>query len=1444
MAIGFGSQAQAQAAPQTLPGYHTIVAGSGAQYTPVTLLNGPATGGAPVHGLAPGDGSSATASGVQLNGPNALVLDSLGNLYIVDSSGPVRKVDTNGNITTFAAGLNLEGGKNKNPYPCAAASAIATAKTPNIYPIYGDGCPANEAYLGGAGGIAIDPTSGDIYISESSGYRIRKISHLTYIMTTVAGTGTKGGANGDLDTCAAPATCSGTVGTVSGSRGLAVDKHGNLYIADTTNSAIRLANFSTGQLTTVVNTAEVLATAATCTTNATATTAGAAVTGAIQSLVFDNADNLYFSDATCNVVYKVAEDPATHMVDPGSTISVVLGSGLSTPSQSVFTTVPGTQVNLIPAGLQVDPLGNLYVGESTGTHVWFWDAATGNMHTVFGGSASPGSCYGQPGSGTAPYNGCDGQDSSPATTKGLPGLALDPWGNLYVADTAGFYVHKLALGTNAPAATVPSGFGNVLVHFGAGDSAGSVNLAAAPDFTFSPLSCTSNSDTTLDCPYLVTSASSSTSLYEGAVVTSGKGLSVNVPLSTQPYPTCQAATAVSKSVLNQGTPAAVTLSLQPGAACAGYEAPAVAPHSYSFTVVSNPSHGTLSGTAPNLTYTPTGGYSGRDSFTYSVTDNSTFAGATVPYDTTSSSPQSIVLETPTPLVGAVGTITLQPYSAPVATPQPVSVTYSISQNITLAGTDSNNATLSFAIATQPAHGSLSGSAPNLVYTPNSTYFGADSFTFTVNDGVSTSAPGTVAITVNPPAPTPTNPSVSVNYQTPTAVTLGATGQGTITYAVLTQPTHGTLSGTAPNLTYTPTGTYVGTDSFTYSASNAGGLATGTVSITVQPAPVIPVAQNSSAIVAFNTATPITAVAGGGNGHPLTYSVVTGPAHGTLGAFTGAVAIYTPTTGYVGQDSFTFKVTDGTSTSTAATVSITVNQAVPVANNQSVTTAFATPVAITLVATGPPTITYSVVTAPANGTLSGTAPNLTYTPGSNFAGADSFTFKANNGGDSNIATVSISVTAPPVPAANAQSVNVNYQTATAVTLTATGLGTLTYTVTIPPAHGTLSGTAPNLTYTPASGYSGSDSFSFTAKNPGGTSPAAVVSLIVLPLPPVAQAQTVTDTYNGALPITLVATGNGTLTYSVSTAPTHGNVVINGAIATYTPNANYVGADSFNFTANNGSVSNAAKVTITVLPAPPVAANQTVSGIAFNTSKAITLSAVGSAPLTYAIVTQPANGTVTLSGATATYAPATNFAGNDSFTFTATNAGGASNVATISLTVVGGFNWSTPSGGSMSATVTNGQTATYNLQIAGWTGAAGVPVSFACTGAPMICNVTPNPATLSGTTAVPVVVTINTLTTTPVPMGVFWGMGSGMNRPWLLLLNLAWLALIVPQARKRRWISRIVVAIAAIAIVASVSGCGGNIPENAFGTPAGAYTFSVTASAPGAASTSQAITLNVN
>jgi hypothetical protein len=84
---------------------------------------------------------------------------------------------------------------------------------------------------------------------------------------------------------------------------------------------------------------------------------------------------------------------------------------------------------------------------------------------------------------------------------------------------------------------------------------------------------------------------------------------------------------------------------------------------------------------------------------------------------------------------------------------------------------------------------------------------------------------------------------------------------------------------------------------------------------------------------------------------------------------------------------------------------------PMAYDQSVNTDEDTPVAITLAASDGDNdpLTYSIVSLPGNGTLTGSPPNVTYTPNPNYSGGDSFTFKANDGqGDSNIATVSIAI----------------------------------------------------------------------------------------------------------------------------------------------------------------------------------------------------------------------------------------------------------------------------------------------------------------------------------------------------------------------------------------------------------------------------------------------------
>src|SRR5207247_664567 len=145
------------------------------------------------------------------------------------------------------------------------------------------------------------------------------------------------------------------------------------------------------------------------------------------------------------------------------------------------------------------------------------------------------------------------------------------------------------------------------------------------------------------------------------------------------------------------------------------------------------------------------------------------------------------------------------------------------------------------------------------------------------------------------------------------------------------------------------------------------------------------------------------------------------------------------------------------------------------------------------------LTYAIVAGPMHGSLSGTAPNVTYLSAANYNGPDSFTFKANDGtADSNIATVTISVTAVnDAPVASDQAVTTDEDTAKAITLSATDTeaSSLTYAIVASPTHGSLTGTAPNVTYTPAANYNGSDSFTFKVNDGTVDSNVATVNINV-------------------------------------------------------------------------------------------------------------------------------------------------------------------------------------------------------------------------------------------------------------------------------------------------------------------------------------------------------------
>jgi len=264
----------------------------------------------------------------------------------------------------------------------------------------------------------------------------------------------------------------------------------------------------------------------------------------------------------------------------------------------------------------------------------------------------------------------------------------------------------------------------------------------------------------------------------------------------------------------------------------------------------------------------------------------------------------------------------------------------------------------------------------------------------------------------------------------------------------------------------------------------------------------PVANGQSVALDEDTSLAITLTGTDPEGSSLSYNIVSAPQHGTLSGNVPTLT-YTPSLNFNGSDSFTFKVNDGSLDSVPAAVSITVNPVndVPLAQPVNATTDEDVPVAVILSGSDVDgdQLTYHLASSPSHGALSGSAPNLIYTPAVNFNGSDGFTYFVSDG-IANSATASVTVTVNSVndvPVAYPQSLETQLNTPLAITLVGWDVETanLSFNITSQPSHGSLSGSAPQLTYTPTSGYTGSDSFAFTVSDGTATSAPATISIIV-------------------------------------------------------------------------------------------------------------------------------------------------------------------------------------------------------------------------------------------------------------------------------------------------------------------------------------------------------------
>ena len=347
-------------------------------------------------------------------------------------------------------------------------------------------------------------------------------------------------------------------------------------------------------------------------------------------------------------------------------------------------------------------------------------------------------------------------------------------------------------------------------------------------------------------------------------------------------------------------------------------------------------------------------------------------------------------------------------------------------------TDMERDRLTATLVSGPAHGSLELKGDgSFVYTPADGYFGNDSFTYRASDGAGTSNVATVNLTVasRPPVGAPDSYSMTEDATLEIPALQGVLRNDTdpdgqpLSAVVAEGPRNGQLTLNADgSFRYVPRANFFGTDSFTYRASDGAAIsAATTVTITVSAiADDAPRATNDGFSIPEDQTLTVTASGSvlkndtDPDGDSLTAVLVTGPANGELTFQSNGTFVYKPKPNFFGTDSFTYRAGDGTNTSEAATVTVTVSAVndAPVITDDSYIVAgtLTVPAAQGLLRNDldidNAALTVQLVDGPQHGQVTVNPDgSFTYLPGPTFVFADSFTYRTSDGSaQSNVATV--------------------------------------------------------------------------------------------------------------------------------------------------------------------------------------------------------------------------------------------------------------------------------------------------------------------------------------------------------------------------------------------------------------------------------------------------------
>jgi len=717
-----------------------------------------------------------------------------------------------------------------------------------------------------------------------------------------------------------------------------------------------------------------------------------------------------------------------------------------------------------------------------------------------------------------------------------------------------------------------------------------------------------------------------------------------------------------------------------------------------------PANGTVTFTATGAIYTPNAGFSGTDSFTYTICDGN---GGTDTAVVTVTVPQPVNCDNTQALC-------LPPYGVGTV---PTEICVDFCGN----GMGITDLSSTFTCGLEHVNGSC------FTFVPLPGFEGANQIVVTgcnnagqceeviVNINVTDNCNTTQPPANNPPVANNDNASTAQN----TPVNISFAGNDSdpdgdnITLCNVAgdlSPSNGTVSASATGFVYTPNAGFSGTDSFTYTICDGnGGTDQATVTVTVAGPPCN--ANQSLCVLTFGQNPTATEICVDFCGQGMGITNLTSDFSCGLEHANGSCFSFTPLPAFSGNNNITVTACNASGVCETALISISVAENCggttptnnnPVAVDDYSSTAVNTPVNINVIGNDGDfdgdALTICGNSNPTNGTVTQTGTSFIYTPNAGFTGTDAFTYTVCDGkGGSDTATVYITVegdTTPPVTGsiqANDDNATVSCSangTAIDVTSNDGPAGTEIFFCSFSqPSNGSVIQSGFGFVYYPNENYSGTDSFTYTACS-GGVEDAATVNITVTcgttpPQPstnqnPIANFDQAGVSCGQSTTIDVLANDsdpNGdVLSLCGFTQGAYGTVTQSGNNFVYAANAGFQGDDTFVYTVCDGKGGSTqtnvyTSVTCTTQPSTNNAPVANYDQVSTTCGQSVTIDVLSNDSdadgdvLSLCGFIQASYGTISQSGNSLIYTPTSNSTGTDGFTYTACDPAGASHTTNV-------------------------------------------------------------------------------------------------------------------------------------------------------------------------------------